>query len=67
MNRPAQITKFDAIPGLFMCPNYLPIGSLLVLSGESRYEWKHRVLPMAASGEVKPGEIERVSLVLGFQ
>jgi hypothetical protein len=44
----------------------LPVGALLLLSGESRYVWKHRVLPTAAppaSGHV----IERVSLVLGFQ
>jgi hypothetical protein len=45
----------------------LPVGALLVLSGESRYEWKHRVLPMAGSGTVPPGGVERVSLVLGFQ
>lgn len=42
----------------------LPVGALLVLSGESRYEWKHRVLPMPAEGT---GGIERVSLVLGYQ
>lgn len=45
----------------------MAVGSLLILSGESRYEWKHRVLPMVASGEAEIGEIERVSLVLGFQ
>jgi hypothetical protein len=45
----------------------LPVGSLLVLSGESRYQWKHRVLPMAGSGAVALGGVERVSLVLGFQ
>jgi hypothetical protein len=57
-----QITKGETITDI-----QLPVGSLLVLSGESRYEWKHRVLPMAASGEAEFGEIERVSLVLGFQ
>jgi hypothetical protein len=45
----------------------LPVGSLLVLSGESRYEWKHRVLPMSSDGSASPGEVERVSIVLGFQ
>lgn len=57
-----QITKGAAVTDI-----QLPVGSLLVLSGESRYEWKHRVLPMAASGAAGPGGIERVSLVLGFQ
>lgn len=45
----------------------LPVGGLLVLSGESRYEWKHRVLPSASTGPTPPGAVERVSLVLGFQ
>ncbi|WP_422382214.1 hypothetical protein [Marinicellulosiphila megalodicopiae] len=44
----------------------LPVGALLLLSGESRYQWKHRVLashnPQSANGE-----IERISLVLGVQ
>ncbi len=44
----------------------LPRGSLLVLSGESRYQWKHRVLPMKSNASTN-GDIERVSLVLGFQ
>ncbi len=57
-----QITKGEAVTDI-----QLPVGSLLVLSGESRYEWKHRVLPMAASGSGGPDGIERVSLVLGFQ
>jgi alkylated DNA repair dioxygenase AlkB len=57
-----QITKGEAVTDI-----QLPVGSLLVLSGESRYEWKHRVLPMAASETSGPGSIERVSLVLGFQ
>ena len=57
-----QITKGEAVTDI-----RLPVGSLLVLSGESRYEWKYRVLPMAASGSGGPGGIERVSLVLGFQ
>jgi hypothetical protein len=41
----------------------LRVGALLVLSGESRYEWKHRVLPMSGG---TGGGLERVSLVLGF-
>ncbi len=45
--------------------NLLP-GSLLVLSGESRYQWKHRVLPMTSNASTN-GDIERISLVLGFQ
>lgn len=57
-----QITQGEAITDI-----QLPVGSLLVLSGESRYEWKHRVLPMAASSAAQSGNIERVSLVLGFQ
>ena len=50
----------------------LPVGALLVLSGESRYDWKHRVSPML-SKETQPSDkssitvAERVSLVLGFQ
>lgn len=43
----------------------LPIGSLLVLSGPSRYEWKHRVLPAKSQGP--SGEVARVSLVLGVR
>lgn len=44
----------------------LAIGSLLVLSGESRYDWKHRVVPMPARGGARHG-VERISLVLGYQ
>ena len=43
----------------------IPVGGLLVLSGESRYEWKHRVLPEESQSTGR--KIERVSLVLGFQ
>jgi hypothetical protein len=57
-----QITKGEAITDI-----PLAVGSLLVLSGESRYDWKHRVLPMASTGHAEPNGIERVSLVLGFQ
>ncbi len=56
-----QIAKDEAVTDV-----QLPVGSLLVLSGESRYEWKHRVLPMASGGS-EAGGVERVSLVLGFQ
>lgn len=45
----------------------LPVGALLILSGESRYIWKHRVLPMASDDVFESNDIERVSLVLGYQ
>ncbi|QJW93459.1 alpha-ketoglutarate-dependent dioxygenase AlkB family protein [Frigoriglobus tundricola] len=45
----------------------LPVGALLLLSGESRYEWKHRVLPTDAPAGGSDHAVERVSLVLGFQ
>lgn len=57
-----QIAKNDALEEIL-----LPIGSLLMLSGESRYEWKHRVLPMKSVGLAASDGIERVSLVLGFK
>ncbi len=56
-----QIAKGEASMDVHM-----PVGCLLVLSGESRYEWKHRVLPSPGGGGA-PGGVERVSLVLGFQ
>lgn len=45
----------------------LPIGSLLILSGESRYEWKHRVLPSAIDSTKITEDIQRISLVLGYK
>jgi hypothetical protein len=45
----------------------LPVGSLLILSGESRYQWKHRVLPKELGEAASSGQVARVSLVLGFQ
>ena len=45
----------------------LPVGALLLLSGESRYVWKHRVLPTDTRAGGTANAIERVSLVLGFQ
>ena len=57
-----QIARDDAVTDV-----ELPVGGLLVLSGESRYEWKHRVLPKKADRPDTPGVIERVSLVLGYQ
>jgi hypothetical protein len=56
-----QIAKGDVVTDI-----QLPVGSRLLLSGESRYEWKHRVLPMASTGSTSAGAVERVSLVLGF-
>lgn len=41
-------------------------GMLLVLSGDSRYQWKHRVLPKDCP-TLDNAELERISLVLGFQ
>jgi hypothetical protein len=57
-----QIARDEAVQDVA-----LPVGSLLVLSGESRYLWKHRVVPMLSAGTTPLGEVERVSLVLGFQ
>ena len=50
----------------------LPVGALLILSGESRYEWQHRVLPEHSltpnnSDDASSGTVKRVSLVLGFK
>lgn len=56
-----QIAKDDLVKDI-----HLPIGSLLLLSGESRYEWKHRVLPKEDKNSHE-NEIKRISLVLGFQ
>ena len=57
-----QIAKGDVITDIS-----LPVGALLLLSGESRYEWKHRVLPSPAPDGASANAVERVSLVLGFQ
>ena len=46
-------------------------GGLLVLSGEARYNWRHRVLPMEdehaeeMNGKRLEGDVRRISLVLG--
>jgi hypothetical protein len=56
-----QIAKGDMVTDVT-----LAVGALLVLSGESRYEWKHRVVPMTAPVRTLGG-VERVSLVLGYQ
>jgi hypothetical protein len=46
----------------------MPVGALLLLSGESRYEWMHRVLPSAEPrADSAAHAVERVSLVLGYQ
>lgn len=39
--------------------------SLLVLSGESRYNWRHRVLPIQETSRTTL--IQRISVVLGVQ
>jgi hypothetical protein len=57
---------FQITDGTTVVDIQIPIGCLLVLSGASRYEWKHRVVPMKSQC-ASEGEIERVSLVLGFQ
>lgn len=57
-----QIAKDEVIKEI-----QIPIGGLLVLSGESRYAWKHRVLPMQGSSLSTKDNIERISLVLGFK
>ncbi|MDY3555519.1 hypothetical protein R5W24_004662 [Gemmata sp. JC717] len=57
-----QIAKGGAVTDIA-----LPVGALLLLSGESRYEWKHRVLPSDAPAGFPVHPVERVSLVLGYQ
>jgi hypothetical protein len=54
--------KEDDVRSLFMEPD-----SLLVLSGESRYRWRHRVLPSVSSHSGAHGEVGRISVVLGCQ
>ena len=57
-----QIAKDECVHDI-----QLPIGGLLVLSGESRYQWKHRVLPTPSEQTNTGNCVERASLVLGFQ
>ncbi len=57
-----QIKKDDVVKEIV-----LPVGSLLILSGESRYEWKHRVLPSTIDATAVSEEIQRISLVLGYK
>ncbi len=59
--------QFQIAKGEEMEEVTIPVGGLLILSGESRYEWKHRVLPMSSNGTMFSDNIERVSLVLGFK
>lgn len=58
---------FQIAKGAVVTDIPLPVGALLLLSGESRYEWKHRVLPSDAPAGAGGHVVERVSLVLGFQ
>jgi len=44
----------------------LSLGALLILSGDSRYKWKHRVMPCKGTSKVE-NHVERVSLVLGVK
>jgi hypothetical protein len=62
-----QSALFQIAKGDLALDVELPVGGLLILSGESRYEWKHRVLPRPSGRPASAGVIERVSLVLGFQ
>ncbi|VAW82753.1 hypothetical protein MNBD_GAMMA12-2173 [hydrothermal vent metagenome] len=62
-----QMAKDDKVIDIIV-----PIGGLVVLSGESRYDWKHRVVPkiskqMLSDQPANKYKIERVSMVLGFQ
>lgn len=59
--------RFEIANGGAVCGVPLPVGALLLLSGESRYVWKHRVLPSDAPAGAAAHAVERVSLVLGFQ
>ena len=58
--------QFQITDGEQVIDIHLPVGALLMLSGDSRYVWKHRVLP-STSCESSHGEVERISLVLGVK
>jgi len=60
-----RAAKFQITDGTETVDLALPVGSLLILSGESRYKWKHRVLP--GKSESKGAVVERISLVLGVK
>lgn len=51
---------FEITDGVRVVRFELPVGSLLILSGESRWQWKHRV-----TGSTEVDSTERISLVLG--
>ena len=40
-------------------------GSIVVLSGEARWSWLHRVVPQKIAYSLAPGSIHRMSLVVG--
>ena len=44
----------------------LPVGGLLLLSGASRFQWKHRVVPTQTL-PAEQGKVARISIVLGIQ
>jgi hypothetical protein len=58
---------FQIARGEVMRDIRMPVGCLLLLSGESRYEWMHRVLPRECESKDAGEEVQRVSLVLGYQ
>jgi alkylated DNA repair dioxygenase AlkB len=60
-----ELRHKDAAAGTTPERIILQPGSLVVLSGEARYEWEHRILSSPGSG----GEegISRVSIVFGCQ
>jgi hypothetical protein len=41
--------------------------SLLLFSEESRFDWRHRVMPTAGIENVQVGEVARISVVFGVQ
>jgi hypothetical protein len=61
-----RAARFEIAKGAVCEAIDMPVGALLILSGASRYEWMHRVLPSAEPG-ASGHAVERVSLVLGYQ
>lgn len=60
-----EMKKDDFHSSILLTP-----GSLLVLSGEARWKWQHRVLPIKNENtliQTKFGLVQRISLVFGCQ